>query len=80
MQIYTKQSCYRGAVNPGGGDAYGIKGPPCRGRVDLSPIARASRHSSDADHFPACKNLTAALITGNGQEHGHMTLGIDPRK
>ena len=30
MQIYSKQRCYRGAVNPGGGDAYGIKGPPCR--------------------------------------------------
>jgi hypothetical protein len=31
MQIYTKQSCYRGAVNHGGGDAYGIKGAAMHG-------------------------------------------------
>ena len=48
MQIY-QASCNRGAVIHGGGDASGIKGPPCRVRVDLSPIARASRHFGTGD-------------------------------
>jgi hypothetical protein len=78
---HTKQSCYRGSVNHGCGDASGIKGPPCRVRVDLSPIARASRHSSAMRATSLCVGIRPLpLSTGNGQEDGHVTLGIDPRK
>ena len=35
----------------------GIKGPPCRGRVDLSPIARASRHSSAMPTTSLCVRI-----------------------
>ena len=31
------------------GDASGIRGPPCRVRVDLSPVARGSRHFGTSD-------------------------------